>query len=290
MSDPGITPRAATVTVTGYTAAKMNEISNETVVGGAVVADNLVLTRRDGQQINAGNVRGAKGEKGDTGAVGPNPNPTGTFILGGWAQAPDGYLLLEGQRILGGKITYPDLALIFPNWVDGQDLLMPNATNAVPLASSSPPGLVSGSMTHALNVDQLPAHRVTTPSHNHAGAANNAGSHQHNLVGGTSQSGLHFHLPDDSYQLWIRPGDDSSGARLQLAAVGGAYSERLNWKQWSGDGNHTHTISGTAETGGDHGHTLVINGSGDLVSNEIGKNAQINHTPRNITVKMAVKT
>ena len=51
--------------VTGYTAARMQEIEDQAIVTGAIVGDNLVLTRYDGGTINAGNVRGP------TGATGP---------------------------------------------------------------------------------------------------------------------------------------------------------------------------------------------------------------------------
>lgn len=51
-------------TVTGFTAARMLEIENGTVVDGAVVGDNLVLEKRDGTTINAGSVRGPMGPGG----------------------------------------------------------------------------------------------------------------------------------------------------------------------------------------------------------------------------------
>lgn len=51
-------------TVTGYTAAKMDEINNATVVDGSVVGDDLVLVTRGGTNINAGNVRGPAGPNG----------------------------------------------------------------------------------------------------------------------------------------------------------------------------------------------------------------------------------
>lgn len=56
-------------TVTGYTAARMQEIEDGTVVGGEVVGDDLVLTRRDGGTINAGDVRGPQGPQGPSGGV-----------------------------------------------------------------------------------------------------------------------------------------------------------------------------------------------------------------------------
>lgn len=62
--------------VTGYTAEKMNEINETTVVSGAVnTAGSLILKTRGGANIDAGRVKGldgkdgAKGDKGDTGTI-----------------------------------------------------------------------------------------------------------------------------------------------------------------------------------------------------------------------------
>jgi len=54
-------------TITGYTAARMAIIEAESIIDGDVVGDDLILTRRDGTPINAGNVRGLQGVPGPTG-------------------------------------------------------------------------------------------------------------------------------------------------------------------------------------------------------------------------------
>lgn len=51
-------------TVTSYTAERMKQIEDETVVDGEVVGDNLHLITREGVVIDAGNVRGAQGVPG----------------------------------------------------------------------------------------------------------------------------------------------------------------------------------------------------------------------------------
>jgi len=55
--------------VTGFTADRMRVIENETVVDGEVQGDDLVLLTRQGIPINAGNVRGPKGDQGIPGEV-----------------------------------------------------------------------------------------------------------------------------------------------------------------------------------------------------------------------------
>jgi hypothetical protein len=57
-------------TVTGFTADRMLEIENTTVVDGNVVGNNLILVTREGTQIDAGNVRGPQGPAGTPGTPG----------------------------------------------------------------------------------------------------------------------------------------------------------------------------------------------------------------------------
>ena len=53
-------------TVTGLTAERMLAIEAASVVDGDVIGDNLILTKHDGSQINAGSVRGPQGPAGPT--------------------------------------------------------------------------------------------------------------------------------------------------------------------------------------------------------------------------------
>lgn len=67
-------------TVTGLTAARMEEIENQSIVGGSISGDSLILTRFDGATINAGNVRGPQGIKGDTGPIPEAPDNTKAYV------------------------------------------------------------------------------------------------------------------------------------------------------------------------------------------------------------------
>lgn len=53
-----------------FSAARMLAIEAQAIVGGAVQGNNLILTRHNGEIINAGNVRGPQGLKGDQGSQG----------------------------------------------------------------------------------------------------------------------------------------------------------------------------------------------------------------------------
>lgn len=75
-------------TVTGYTAEKMDEIADATIVDADVVGDNLILERLDGGTIDAGSVRGPQGVPGTNGTNGTNG-----------AQGPDGPTALVGPPL-----------------------------------------------------------------------------------------------------------------------------------------------------------------------------------------------
>src|SRR5690606_32905668 len=100
-------------TVTGYTAARMKEIEDSTVVGGHIDSfGNLILETRDGQYLLGGHVAGetgAKGDKGDPGVVDQDTlddlndriNDANDAIsgMGVMAKAPEDLILLQNSAI-----------------------------------------------------------------------------------------------------------------------------------------------------------------------------------------------
>lgn len=67
-------------TVTGLTAERMIAIEDASVVDGEIVAGNLILSRFDGSQINAGSVAGPQGPEGDPGPGVPVGGATGQLL------------------------------------------------------------------------------------------------------------------------------------------------------------------------------------------------------------------
>jgi hypothetical protein len=59
-------------TVTGLTAARMQQIEANSIVDGSVVGDNLILEKQSGATIDAGNVRGPQGDQGPAGSTAPD--------------------------------------------------------------------------------------------------------------------------------------------------------------------------------------------------------------------------
>lgn len=95
-------------TVTGFTSARMLQIENTTVVDGDVVGDNLILKTRAGTTIDAGNVRGPKGDTGPAGPVNSVNDQTGAVrsprifankaALDLWVTAPRGSVAMTADN------------------------------------------------------------------------------------------------------------------------------------------------------------------------------------------------
>ena len=86
-------------TITGYTAERMKDIEDTTIVGGNVSAGGtLLLTTRAGAQYDAGNVIGPQGPQGAQGIQGPQGiqaplppwTPQTSYAAGVWVLSPVG--------------------------------------------------------------------------------------------------------------------------------------------------------------------------------------------------------
>lgn len=90
-------------------------------------------------------------------------------------------------------------------------------------------------------------------AHSHTGTASSAGGHSHTVNGSTNTTGAHTH-------------STTAGGLAQ--ARGPDYDPR-NFTGYNGsartgsDGNHSHSVTGTAETNGAHSHTVTVEASGD---------------------------
>lgn len=69
-------------TIIALTSPEMLRIENETVINGVVQTDNLILTKKDNTQINAGSVRGPQGPAGTPGTNGTNGTNGATGTAG----------------------------------------------------------------------------------------------------------------------------------------------------------------------------------------------------------------
>lgn len=293
-------------TYTGYTKDRVQAIEDGMIVSAEVEVYDLILERHNGVKVNAGNVRGPKGPP-STLVV-----PSGTIIMGGWAEDPEGYLILDGSLVLGGVVTYPNVAAAYPGWVVGSNLQLPNATGAVPMAAAVA-GVVSGSNTHVLSEANLPSHNHTGPSHQHTGPYHDHTiNHDHLLFGSGTNEHNHYHahvMPDHSHP---RSADTGAFGYVYRAPAGGGTAEAVNaggginlyfteqtgapangggyWTT-SDVGTHSHDVyipafygvSGAAGTGN-------TGAAGTGLTGSTGSATPVDHTPMNIGMKYAVKT
>lgn len=95
-------------TVNGFSAEHMQEIADETVVAGLVdLAGNLLLERRNGDLLEAGNIMGPQGPKGD---IGDSGFSAGIVLAWTSSTIPTNWLECDGQAV--SRTTYADLFAI----------------------------------------------------------------------------------------------------------------------------------------------------------------------------------
>lgn len=85
-------------TVTGFTALRMAAIEAMSVVSGVVQDGKLILTRRDGTTIDAGNVRGPQGIQGPVGTI--QASPAGGDLSGSYPAPTIADNVITGAKIV----------------------------------------------------------------------------------------------------------------------------------------------------------------------------------------------
>lgn len=160
--------------VTAFTAERMKEIEDTTVVGGLVdVNGNLLLTTREGEAIDAGHVKGDKGDQGDQGidgAPGSLATPAGTITLWGSDVAPANWLICDGSAV--SRTTYASLfAVIGTKYGAGDGVNtfnLPNLKGRTPVGKDSAQtefaalAQIGGEKTHLLTIAEMPSHSHTS--------------------------------------------------------------------------------------------------------------------------------
>lgn len=154
-------------TVTAFTAARSKAIEDNAIVDGTIVGNDLILKRFNGlNPVNAGNVRGPQG---DQGPMGITSIPTGALQPFAGSDAPEGWLLCDGEEYL---ITeYQDLFNVIGTeygLFTPETFRVPNFANKVPVGRSitKPLGHEAGTENQNLTIEQLPAHYHSI-NHNH---------------------------------------------------------------------------------------------------------------------------
>lgn len=267
-------------TITGYTAARMKEIEDTTVVSGSVTGDNLTLLQRDSTPILAGNVRGPTGSPGVTtgelAAALAISTPIGSVTDYIGETAPTNWLTMTGQTIVGGQSTYPILWDRIPaSMKSGSNIVMPDTRGRVTVGLNTGDtdfntiGKFGGGKTATISIPQLPSHTHTQQQHLHTQPQHfhTTNNHQHTMAHGHgdtiayAETPAHTHGPyqitahnnqrdflmrTDNYNqigLVVRswaPGGSPSGG----TEMGLAFVDSGSGRNVLSAGSHSHTKSG----------------------------------------------
>ncbi len=188
--------------------------------------------------------------------------PVGAPISWPSDTVPSGYALMQGQTF--DKSAYPKLAAAYPSGVipdmRGWTIKGKPASGRAVL-SQEQDGIKSH--THSASASSTDLGTKTTSSFDYGTkSTNNTGAHTHSLSGSTNAAGNHSHRDGrrfnpsvfkDTYQY----GYTSSGQNTW--GVQGSVGMSTGWlANTSTDGNHSHSLSGTAASAGAHAHTVGI--------------------------------
>lgn len=171
-------------TVTGLTAARMLAIEGASIVDGEIVSGDLILTKHDGSDINAGSVAGPEGPTGPAGPAGglipgevrlwPGATLPLLATYGLWTWANGGVHLISDYPIADGHIDdawrtfggasdpgvlnfrVPDLRGLVPAGLDQ----MPAGARANRMTRSVAITLAgkTGEETHVITIPEMPVH------------------------------------------------------------------------------------------------------------------------------------
>lgn len=224
-------------TVTGFTAERMLEIENSTVVDGDIVGDNLILRTRGGTEIDAGVV---KGDKGDIGPTGPPSAPPGIIRMFAGLVAPSGHLFCDGSLKL--RADYPELfAAIGTQWGAGDGSTtfgIPNIQERFPVGRGAAAwadvvaeiggskDLIVVAHGHDMSHSHLTSNHQHNAYHGHAASAWTADVDHHNHPGEGVNSNMGLVSRQNQY-IWggseyfnLAIAASGSGAQMRSGGAG----------------------------------------------------------------------
>lgn len=199
---------------------------------------------------------------GETLPVGvPLPWPTDT--------PPSGYILMQGQEF--DKAAYPQLAAVYPSGVlpdmRGQTIKGKPASGRDVLSTEAD-GVKSH--THTASTASVDLGSKTTSSFDYdtkttssfdygTKTSNDTGAHTHSLSGSTGAAGAHDHSSGLRMNSngWSQYG--SLVIQGSLSTVKGTNQQGIAYiPKTDSQGNHSHSLSGTAASAGAHAHSVGI--------------------------------
>lgn len=302
-------------TVTGLTAERMEAIEAQSIVGGTIVGDNLILTRFDDATIDAGNVRGPTGSPGITGGE-MAAEMEAAFLLNApvcsiietlESTAPNElWLTMVGQTVIDGETLYPIFWSKIPAAMkSGSNIIMPNTKGRVSVGLDPADvdfnviGKTGGAKTHVLTAAEMPSHTHTGPSHTHTGPlhTHTGPSHTHTLTGTSDTHTGHAHAPIIGGVEFVAV--SATIQNTEVAHTGGtgrwisAGGGTTTYPFTAPAGAHNHAVSGTTAPSGtaDTGSsgTAATGPSGTAATGPAGSGSAHNNVPPYITFLKIIK-
>jgi len=165
-------------TINGLTAEAMQAIRDGVIVDANVVDGNLILTRFDETEIDAGSVIGPTGSPGVTEGELEDALlltcPIGSIIEYIETTAPTNWLAMAGQTIVNGQTLYPLLwAKLSASMKSGSSIIMPDTRKTMSVGYDASDsdfnaiGKTGGAKTVTLTDNEMPSHDHDM-AHNHA--------------------------------------------------------------------------------------------------------------------------
>lgn len=244
-------------TINGLTAERLLQLEADTVIGGHVEGDDLILEQHDGSTINAGSVRGFPGLD-DMTLYDPVGVPKPYF----GSVAPAGHGICNASTAYDGAL-YPELAAMFDTGaacVNGPTtaghFLLPDLRGKFLVGLHGGIGAFdtlheTGGSKDAIVVTH--GHTAYQGAHNHTVTVQaNTADHTH----GTSDGGGHSHSVDGGDfgdRIVVSYGSNITGAFL---ASDNGYD--IAYTNFDAAPNHNHGDTGGASGGANHGHTTTV--------------------------------
>ena len=281
-------------TITGLTAERMQEIEDASIIDAEIVGGNLILTKHDGNTINAGPVTGPPGPTGPVGpaSVGAVPGevklwPGETLpelaSYGKWVWADGAYYptvthpkaaahiatrwrTFDGASDPGaGNFRVPDLRGLVAAGLDA----MPGGAraNRMTRAVAITIATRTGKETHIITVPEMAEHNHGSgPLEDTVGVTvgvNVSGS----ISGGTDAHAGHNHMTYLSYNDLLATGGSTGGGRV--TGLGANLAQEHNVSGYTDtQGYHTHGVGGSFSGSGSGSGSGTISKKGGNTAHE----------------------
>jgi hypothetical protein len=225
----------------------MLAIEAASVVDGDVVGNNLILTKHDGSQINAGNVRGPQGPQGPTGQDLPLLAAVPVLDVGVINQ------IRAGRQLTAQDFTNIGLSAPIGLW---------NLSDLVDASGNGRNLVNKGAVPFDIGINGVAAT-----------AAKFSGAATQVLYIADTGVADPFRIKTGSWGCWVRTAK-RTGSQYCLAKASGpagqyAYFISLSGPsaqtQVSGDGSATGSITGTSDIADDRWHFIVVTYDGGIV-------------------------